>query len=48
MSRPLIGIPTDSRRSDVFWSRLSYEMVAAYSRALDRNGGVPLFSSRSI
>lgn len=43
MKRPLIGIPTESRRSETFWSRLSYEMVAAYSRALDRAGGAPLF-----
>ena len=42
MSRPIIGIPTSSARTEYFWARLMYNAVAAYSRALDRNGGVPM------
>lgn len=42
MTRPLIGIPTESTITSEFWARVMYHAVAAYSRALDRNGGVPM------
>ncbi|MBI5880382.1 MAG: gamma-glutamyl-gamma-aminobutyrate hydrolase family protein [Chloroflexi bacterium] len=42
MTRPLIGIPTATTLTEHYWARVVYDVVAAYSRAVDRNGGVPM------
>lgn len=41
-SRPVIAIPTSTTKTEHYWARVVYDVVAAYSRAVDRNGGVPM------
>ncbi|MBI5880381.1 MAG: gamma-glutamyl-gamma-aminobutyrate hydrolase family protein [Chloroflexi bacterium] len=43
MSRPLIGIPMYSNINDPQRRRLNYSGTSTYSRALDLNGGLPVF-----
>ena len=43
MARPLIGIPMYSNINDKERRRLNFSGVSTYSRALDLNGGMPVF-----
>lgn len=43
MSRPLIGIPMYSNVNDPQRRRINYSGTSTYSRALDLNGGLPVF-----